>query len=68
MACGCCWTTCAGVAAAVLGAVWLVSKLLQPPRFDAKGKVVLITGGSSGIGLAAAKVRRVLALPWLPSA
>ena len=43
------------VVALYLGVSWLVN----PRVLDLKGKVVAITGGSSGIGLACAKVSGV---------
>jgi NADPH:quinone reductase-like Zn-dependent oxidoreductase len=45
----------AGLASLCLG-VWCVSRLIGPKRFKLNDKVVVITGGSSGIGLAVAQV------------
>ena len=53
----CCFQTCGAVAAVVLILVWIVSQFQKPSKFIVQGKTILITGGSSGIGLAAAKVR-----------
>jgi NADPH:quinone reductase-like Zn-dependent oxidoreductase len=53
----CCGWTCAALyvsAGAFAVALW--SWLTAPKAFNPKGKVVFITGGSSGIGLATAKI------------
>ena len=38
-----------------LFAVWLIVRLLRTQRFSLKNKVVLITGGSRGLGLVLAR-------------
>src|SRR5579883_1507907 len=50
-------TAAGGVAAGVAGmyAVRRLARVLVRPRVDLHGKVVLITGGSRGLGLALAK-------------
>lgn len=46
----------AAASAGALGLLYLLDRVTRPARFHPSGKVVLITGGSSGIGLAAATI------------
>ena len=50
------WTIIAAIIALSLCIFGFVSWVTEAARFDLKDKVVVITGGSSGIGKAVAKV------------